>query len=67
MQDHKTAQALSSKLNAVNIANARRNNPAKIIQVVDELLCKISLYRTFLVDTFKTCVYLFGKKIKIAY
>ena len=67
MQDHKAAHVVSNKLHAANIANARRNNPAKILPVADELLCKFSLYRIFLVDTFKTIVYLFGKNVKIAF
>ena len=50
MEDHRATHAVSSKLHEANIANARRNNPAKILQVVDELSCKISLYQTFLVD-----------------
>ena len=67
MQDHKAAHVVSNKLHAANIANARRNNPAKILPVADELSCKFSLYRIFLVDTFKTIVYLFGKNVKIAF
>ena len=54
-------------MHAADIANAKQNNPAKILQVVDELSYKISLHRTFLVDTFKKCVYLFRKKRKIAF
>ena len=47
--------------------NARRNNHAIVLKVVDELLCKVSLYRTFPVDISKKCVYLFGKNIEIAF